>query len=144
MSTEQTASATGSCLCTAVQYEVSGPLRSVLYCHCEQCRRTSGHFVAATACKLENLHLLVDAGLRWYRSSATVERGFCSICGASLFWRPDDKDYVCIMAGTLDRPTQLQASGHIFVGMASDYYQIADGLPQYAQDDPQAWASKGD
>ena len=33
MSTEQTASATGSCLCTAVQYEVSGPLRSVLYCH---------------------------------------------------------------------------------------------------------------
>lgn len=43
MSTEQTASATGSCLCTAVQYEVSGPLRSVLYCHCEQCRRASGH-----------------------------------------------------------------------------------------------------
>jgi hypothetical protein len=48
------------------------------------------------------------------------------------------------MAGTLDRPTQLQASGHIFVGMASDYCQIADGLPQYAQGDPQAWANKGD
>ncbi len=144
MSTEQTASATGSCLCTAVQYEVSGPLRSVLYCHCEQCRRTSGHFVAATACKPENLHLLVDAGLRWYRSSAMAERGFCSSCGASLFWRPDDEDYVCIMAGTLDRPTQLQPSGHIFVGMASDYYQIADGLPQYAEGDLQAWANEGD
>ncbi len=144
MSTEQTANATGSCLCGAVQYQVNGPLRSVLYCHCEQCRKTSGHFVAATACDPTDFHLLADDGLRWYRSSPVAERGFCSSCGASLFWRPDSADRLCIMAGTLDRPTKLHAIGHIFVDMASDYYRIGDDLPQYEQNDPRAWAENGD
>jgi hypothetical protein len=39
--------ATGGCLCGAVRYEVRGPLRPVVYCHCTQCRRTSGHFSAS-------------------------------------------------------------------------------------------------
>ena len=38
------------------------------------------------------------------------------------------------MAGTLDRPTGLEAKNHIFVEEASDYYVIGDGLPQHAQD----------
>ncbi len=142
MSTEQTAS--GGCLCGAVQYTVGGPLRPVLYCHCDQCRKTSGHFVAATACDSENLHVGVDNGLRWYRSSPMAERGFCSSCGSSLFWRADGEDYICIMAGTVDRPTNLQASGHIFVENASDYYRISDNLPQYEGADPKAWAIEGD
>ncbi len=140
MSTEQTTS--GGCLCKSVQYEVRGPLRSVLYCHCEQCRRTSGHYVAATACGTADLRLLADKSLRWYRSSPTVERGFCSTCGSSLFWRPEAEDTICIMAGTLDRPTGLQASGHIHVEMAADYYVLADGLPQYEGNDPRAWANE--
>ncbi len=35
--------ATGRCLCGAVAYEVRGPLRDVLICHCEECRRWHGH-----------------------------------------------------------------------------------------------------
>lgn len=42
---------TGGCPCGGVRYEVRGPLRDVIACHCTQCRRTSGHFVAATACR---------------------------------------------------------------------------------------------
>jgi len=142
MSTEQTTSGTGCCLCKSVQYEVHGPLRSVLYCHCEQCRKTSGHYVAATACKVADLHIRVDESLCWYRSSPEAERGFCSGCGSSLFWRPTGENYICIMAGTLDTPTGLQASGHIFVEMAADYSVLADGLPQYEGNDPRAWADE--
>ena len=40
---------TGSCLCAAVRYRVDGPLREVVNCHCERCRRVSGVFLAATA-----------------------------------------------------------------------------------------------
>jgi len=131
MSTEPTAKASGACLCGSVKYEVDGPLRPIVYCHCAQCRRTSGHYVAATACNPDHLTLSVDKGLRWFRSSSYAERGFCATCGASVFWRPDHGDYVSIMAGTLDRPTGLRAVQHIFVTAASDYYSIDDGLPQH-------------
>jgi hypothetical protein len=129
--------ATGRCLCGAVRYTVQGSLRPVSYCHCTQCRRTSGHFVAATACDATDLRLLDDAGLRWYRSSSRAERGFCGECGSSLFWKPDHGRHVSIMAGTMDSPTGLQAIEHIFVADASDYYALADGLPQFEHYPPE-------
>jgi hypothetical protein len=124
--------APGHCLCKAVQYEVHGPLRSVIYCHCGMCRRTSGHFVAATACARDHLHIVAADALRWYPSSPAARRGFCQICGSNLFWEPVSGTHVSIMAGTLDLPTGLVASAHIFVAEAGDYYQILDGLPQSA------------
>jgi hypothetical protein len=38
----------GSCLCGAVRFKTRGPLRGVVYCHCSQCRKQSGHLYAAT------------------------------------------------------------------------------------------------
>lgn len=125
--------ATGRCLCGAVQYEVSGPLRPVVYCHCRQCQKTSGNFVAATACAAEDLVVWAANGLRWYASSDIAERGFCNECGSNLFWRPNDGSHISIMAGTINGSTGLQASAHIFVESASDFLTIADGLPQHAQ-----------
>ena len=120
----------GHCLCGSVQYEVHGPLRSVFYCHCTQCRRSSGHFVAATACAREHLIFLSNDTLNWFQSSSAARRGFCGTCGSNLFWDPVNEARLCIMAGTLDSPTGLEAKGHIFVADAGDYYRIADGLPQ--------------
>jgi hypothetical protein len=122
----------GHCLCGSVQYEVRGPLRPVVYCHCEMCRRTSGHFVAATACARQDLVLRSSATLQWYQSSTTARRGFCGQCGSNLFWEPLGESRISIMAGTLDSPTGLTAQGHIFVAEAGDYYRITDGLPQSA------------
>jgi hypothetical protein len=126
--------ASGRCLCGAVRYAVHGPLRDVSYCHCSQCRRTSGHFVAASACATDHLQLVEDEGLRWYRSSPGAERGFCKHCGSSLFWRPDHGGHISIMAGTLDLATGLSAFEHIHVDSVSDYYSIDDGLPRFAGD----------
>ena len=118
---------TGSCLCGDVAYEVTGDLRPVVNCHCLQCRKTTGHFMAATAAGLTHFNITEDKGLKWYRSSDTARRGFCGSCGASLFWQGDGKDYVAISAGTVDGPTGLQTEGHIFCEAAGDYYEIAGG-----------------
>lgn len=131
MSTLQTADYTGSCLCGGVAYEVNGELSQVDYCHCSQCRKTSGHFVAAASCRPDALHLIADSSLSWYKSSANADRGFCNVCGSSLLWRPKHGKHISIMAGSLDVPTGLKALEHIYVADASDYYRIADGLPQY-------------
>jgi hypothetical protein len=127
---EAASSHQGGCLCGAVRYEVNGPLRQVVACHCDMCRRTSGHFAAATAVRREALVLQEERGLRGYDSSATARRGFCQFCGSNLFWAPNDESRVSIMAGTLDKPTGLTIAVHIFVNDAGDYYRIADGMPQ--------------
>jgi len=134
MSAAQTTEHTGSCLCGGVAYEVHGPLSPVDYCHCTQCRKTSGHFVAAASCPPERLTLTADDSLSWYASSASADRGFCRACGSSVFWRPKHGKHLSVMAGTLDAPTGLKSVEHIFVADASDYYTIADGLPQHAGD----------
>src|SRR5947208_12931183 len=85
----------GGCLCGSVRYEVRGPLRDVLLCHCVECRRWHGHVSASTAARREDLVLLSDADLRWVerpRSDARARRGFCTACGASLFWDAPDRD----------------------------------------------------
>ena len=122
--------ATGGCLCGGVRYEVRGPLREVLACHCSQCAKTSGNFAAMTSCAKGDLILVEEESLGWYRSSEAAERGFCRRCGGNLFWKPALGDSVSITAGTVDPPTRLRISEHIYVGSKSDYYEIADGLPQ--------------
>lgn len=123
----------GSCLCGAVAYEVDGELREVVGCHCTQCRKTTGHFMAATAAKHGDFRITREEGLAWYRSSDQARRGFCNVCGSTLFWQGDGRDYVAIAAGTLDGPTGIRIKGHIFCADKGDYYEIADGEFQWPQ-----------
>ena len=126
-------SARGSCLCGQVRYRVTGPLRPVIACHCLQCRKTSGHFVAATSAP--RAAVAVEGAVTWYASSPAARRGVCAVCGSSLFWDGPGGN-LSIHAGTLDRAPGLRLAGHIYCADKGDYYQIADGLPQAAADDP--------
>lgn len=115
---------TGACLCGAVRYAVIGPLRPVVVCHCSQCRRQTGHYLAATSVPLERFSLRADGTLRWYNASDTAERGFCSACGSVLFWRPVGGTGISFTPGTLDGPSGLGIEGHIFCADKGDYYEV--------------------
>lgn len=127
---------TGHCQCGGVAFEVRGRNRAVTYCHCEDCRRTTGHFHAALGFKRKNVTLTADETLVWYASSDHAERGFCSRCGGNLFWRARTSDdgteseHISIQAGMFDLPTGLTGGRHIFVASKSDYYEINDDLPK--------------
>ena len=123
---------TGQCLCGAVAYEVRNLGGEALACHCSQCRRQSGHFAAAVLTTGADVSVTEDRGLKWYTSSAAARRGFCAECGASLFWQSSTDDSYAIFIGSLDAPTGLRLASHIFVDDKSDYYEIDDGLPQFA------------
>ena len=124
---------TGGCLCGQVRYETRGEVRPVIACHCTQCRKTSGHHVAATGAKREAV--TIEGHVTWYVSSDSARRGFCAICGSNLFW-DGPGTHLSIMAGTLDRPTGLALAAHIFVSDKGDYYEIETDLPVADQDDP--------
>lgn len=118
---------TGSCLCGAVKFTVRGPLRSIIACHCRQCRKQTGNYMSATGTKDIYLTLTETRGLKWYRSSDMAQRAFCSECGSTLFWKGDGRDYTAIAAGAIDGPTGVKLAGHIFCDYAGDYYEITGG-----------------
>lgn len=122
----------GSCLCGSVEFEVVPPLRDVIACHCTQCRKTSGHYWAASSVPLARFRLHADEGLAWFRSSDTAERGFCRNCGASLFWKPDGEGRMAFAPGSLDGPAGLTLDAHIFTDDAGDYY-APEGPPPLAE-----------
>lgn len=112
----------GSCLCGAVVFEVTPPMRDAVACHCTQCRKVSGHYWAAASAPMEGFRVVRGDGLAWYRSSPAATRGFCRNCGATLFWKPDGEDRMSFSPGALEEPTGLKVAEHIFAGDAGDYY----------------------
>jgi hypothetical protein len=127
---------TGQCLCGAVKFEARGQLRGVVYCHCTQCRRQSGHHFASTNVADADLTIEGEDNLTWFSASRDAERGFCKTCGSALFWKHNKLVYTSINAGAFDSPSGLKAEMHIFVADKGDYYEIDDGLPQYAASSP--------
>ena len=116
----------GQCLCGAVTFTGRWTDQSLKACHCGQCRRWSGHVWAAGTTD----DLTITGEVRWFQSSDFAERGFCPLCGSSLFWRRQGSAAIDVAGGAVDAPTGLHMDGHIFVQDQGDYYQIADALPQ--------------
>lgn len=121
---------TGSCLCGAVRFEIAGDLKAPDACHCRQCRKHTGHYLASTDVPRAALTVHGAANVAWYASSEKVRRGFCSTCGSTLFWDPVHRDWIGIAMGAFDTPTRTHLGTHIFVSEKGDYYDITDGLPQ--------------
>ena len=120
----------GSCLCGSVRFDISAELGAPVACHCQQCRKQSGHYFASANVPKSAVDISGAENLTWYPSSEKVRRGFCSTCGSSLFWEPIFRDWTSVALGSLDGPTQLKLERHIYVANKGDYYALADGLPQ--------------
>ena len=128
---------TGSCLCGVVKYRLSDPvadIRGVTACHCQQCRRWSGHHWASVHAPKSCLEIIHGENkLRWYQSSDKAKRGFCKTCGSALFWHgfgyPTLANQIDISAGSLDNSQDLKLIRHIFCKFKGSYYELTDGVP---------------
>jgi hypothetical protein len=126
-------SLSGTCLCGEVRIEIlERPDHAPEACHCKQCRKQSGHVLAAVNVRRDALRVHGNDKVTWYQSSDKVKRGFCSLCGSTLFWKPTivGYEYTAVAMGALEAPTGMKLSKHTFVGDKGDYYEIADGIPQ--------------
>ncbi len=125
---------TGRCACGAVSYEARGELRDVVNCHCDRCRRVTGHFMAATASADTDLVVAGAVSLRWWEAAPGVRYGFCGTCGSTLFWRAEGADRTSVAAGTLDPPTGLTTTAAWYVADASDYHRLDHSLAERAHE----------
>ncbi|MEX1003763.1 MAG: SDR family NAD(P)-dependent oxidoreductase [Acidimicrobiia bacterium] len=129
-------SGTGACLCGGVKYRIDGAMRDVIECHCERCRRTSGHHVAATAARVDDIELAQSETLAWFTPADDpgVRYGFCRRCGSSLFWAADGSDNWSVSAGTLDQPSGLRTSATLFADEAADYLSLDPTIPTFGRE----------
>jgi hypothetical protein len=95
----------GSCLCGGVAFHAALPALGASHCYCTMCQKFHGAAagsyidVAASGYVVERgAELIVD-----YASSSEGRRGFCKICGASLYWRSTARPHVIELSlGTLN------------------------------------------
>ena len=140
----------GSCLCGAVRYEIDGPLRGALNCHCSMCRKAHGAaFRSRAAVRSEHFRFTAGEGLVTdHESSPGTFRGFCSRCGSPLRSRfTDHPDWLGLPLGTLDDDPGVRPAMHVHVASRAPWFDITDDLPQHpgappapatsAQDRPQ-------
>jgi hypothetical protein len=131
----------GSCLCGGVRYTYTGGFGGFIYCHCSLCRKAQGSAFGANAPVDEAGFQLLqgEALLKAYESSPGKQRVFCSHCGSPLYSRSAAVPGVLrLRLGLLDTPPPLGPQAHIFAASKAPWYDILDGLPQFAQRPPQS------
>ncbi len=120
-----------SCLCGGIKIKIKGKLRHVKNCHCFQCMKTHGNFAAYTSCPETNIYFIKKKTLKWYRSSEIAKRGFCLVCGGSVFYKLLDSERISISAGMFSNPTKLKTFSNIFTKSKLDYYKLDPKLPKF-------------
>jgi len=123
----------GRCSCNAVHYAVENAFRYAGYCHCSQCRASSGAAFTAFA-GIENDKLKVTQGensITIYEKNPDDLVSFCKRCGSVLFSAVRDGKFVHVTMGTLVDDPAIRPMFHIFAGSKASWHEIADGLPQY-------------
>lgn len=120
----------GACLCGACRFTLPGPAGDIFACHCSQCRRLSGHYSASFDADEAVLDWQAREGLAEYASPGGGRRGFCRLCGSSLWFRGAD-GVLSVEAGTILGPTGGRLARHIYAAFKGDYYALDDGLPVF-------------
>jgi len=122
----------GKCFCGSVHFEVSGPAANPCFCHCDSCRLSSGAPYVAWGTFPKDAFHVTDGELAIHKSSAPVERGFCSQCGSTISYFHDGRpDHIDITLVTLGESDELRPGCHIWVSNKDAAVVIGDDLPQY-------------
>ena len=119
------------CLCGGIKLITKEKLRHVINCHCSQCMKTHGNCAAYTACLEKDIIFISKKTLKWYQSSKKAKRGFCSRCGASIFYKHLNSESISIAAGMFNNPTKLKTKLNIFIKGRLDYYKLDTSIPKH-------------
>ncbi|MFT4625088.1 MAG: hypothetical protein ACI8PZ_003754 [Myxococcota bacterium] len=113
----------GGCLCGAVRFTAVLKGAHIGACHCGMCRKwTGGPLMSITT---ELVRFDSDESLRCYPSSQWAERGFCTQCGSSLFYRLKGTGRTILAFGSLDDSSGFELTHEVFVDERPSAYCFA-------------------
>lgn len=122
----------GSCLCGAVRFEVTGEFERFYLCHCSHCRKDSGSAHAANlfSSRARVCWLSGEDRLSHFRLPGTRHaRSFCSICGSALPSVQMDGALLVVPAGSLDGAVPRMPDAHIFTASRANWDSALERVP---------------
>lgn len=126
----------GSCLCGAVTFTVSGEERHFYHCHCQRCRKASGTGHAS--------NLFVRGPVTWHSGEELVRtfklpdaqrfsNTFCTRCGGRVPRFVEEFQVAFIPAGSLDDEPGMQPEARVFTGSRASWSCASGDLPDFEE-----------
>lgn len=118
----------GSCLCGQTSYEVEDAFDYAMFCHCSQCRRTTG-----AACKpmggipVGKLRLTAGAASVLSFGKGDIRDVHCGACGSLIYSIVREVAWAHVAYGTLIDPPTLAPQEHIFAADRAPWLRSRTG-----------------
>ena len=124
---------TGSCLCGAVSFRISGDFESFFLCHCTRCRKDTGSAHAANlfSTTAAIVWLSGEDCIKTYRVPATRhEKSFCTECGSALPRVQSGGALLVVPAGSLDTAIGIRPNAHICFESRAQWDTCLEDVPR--------------
>ena len=114
---------TGACMCGAVRFSARDVPETIGVCHCEMCRKhTSGAFVSVQTIPGS---VQAQGPYKSYQSSEWAERGFCEICGSTLWYETVHDGVRNLAAGLFENAAGAPLKMEFFVDECPQGYALS-------------------
>ena len=124
----------GSCLCGGVKFSFEKFDSSIANCHCSMCRKFSGA-AYGTFGTVNSENMNWESGfelIKVFHSSPKAHRGFCSMCGSSIFYRLTTPDAPFEIAlGLLETEPAEPVSANIYCAHRPDWPRNIETIPNF-------------
>lgn len=113
----------GQCLCGAVKITATVTNPIVRACHCDMCRRhTSSMFMSLPT---DPESQTIEGPAKSFQSSEWAERGFCEVCGSTLWYGTLHDGAKNLSAGLFDNAAGAPLKLEFFVDQCPQGYALA-------------------
>jgi len=120
----------GGCLCGSIRYTILQQPILAYTCNCRFCQKDTGTaYRSALAILNENVELIGKSfSVYTYKSvehGRELYKNFCPDCGTTISLKTERfPERQVIMIGTLDDPSQIELSTHMFAEEALDWVEF--------------------
>ncbi|MGB0501911.1 MAG: GFA family protein [Acidimicrobiales bacterium] len=124
---------TGRCGCGYITVKATRLQRNAMHCHCENCRRLTGNFVAAVRVRHDDLVWDDPQGHMAEFDLGYARYGFCRNCGATLYFQASEgPDEASVMIGLFEDASGIELHSVWFAHEVQDHNQLDPNVPHHA------------
>ena len=122
----------GHCRCGGIVVSVSSEPEVSVYCHCDDCRRSTGApLIAAIGVFKSSTHWVAKETLSTWKNG-TCTRLFCLRCGSPIAQEHESApDKIFFNTAFMDEPEKFPPTFHSFEGQQISWLELTDDLPRY-------------